>query len=359
MGQVCTRDTQNQNLCGYEDRDFYENEYGTLKPVGQNPEVRLKDSNFEQSHSPKYSVPVQDPQPAPIRQVGPPVAVSPPVQAQPVVANAIKNSDLRDSGYDVHANAQQFEQVKTMNMINPAAKSRLDSLKPFDAQSYPELMRTYSSYPQGQTPIKHKTQNWSYQGQMSKGVPHGFGRLISNDGYVIDGFFNEGQPHGAVRKVQVNGAYYEGGFNNNQQYHQKGTLVEANGVVTECDNWTNGLANGNTVIRNQNRVLYQGGMANGKKRGQGTWYDERNKCTDKGVFNDDFIEGEGTRIWDDGRVYVGTFKRGQEDGRGNYTYVDGRKFQGTFVNGRPNGEGILTTDNGRQNKVTFRDGRRV
>ena len=261
---------------------------------------------------------------------------------------------------EVHAAAQDFEVHAKVNQLHPAVSRRLDGMAKLTADSFPALKQKYiTGHTSVQIVINKKTRA-TYQGNMQKGVPHGFGRLIMTDGSMIEGYFNEGNPEGYIRRIESPSATcYEGEFRGGLA-NGRGTQIDDKGIVTDCNLWVNGLPTGHVVMRNpQGQIVFEGTMNNGKKVGMCNWYDEKIKAKISGNFVDDLLEGKGVKAFDNGQVYEGEFKKGVETGNGSLTFVDGRKFIGSFANGKPRGPGELQTDRGTKVKVTMKEGQRV
>ena len=53
-----------------------------------------------------------------------------------------------------------------------------------------------------------------------------------------------------------------------------------------------------------------------------------------------------TKRYDDGGVYVGTFKDGLQHGTGTYTLPNGYEYSGAWVNGEISGVGVAKFPNG-------------
>lgn len=284
-------------------------------------------------------------------------------QFNPTDSPAKKNVDTPIAASrieDSHAAATDFEVHTKVNQLHPSVSRRLDGLAKLSADGFPALKQKYITGHSSVQIVMNKKTRATYQGNMLKGVPHGFGRLISTDGSMIEGFFHEGNPDGYIRRIEAPGAScYEGEFKGGLA-NGRGTQTDDKGIVTDCNLWVNGLPTGHVVMRNpSNQVVFEGVMNNGKKSGPCTWYDEKIKARVRGNFVDDLLEGKGSKQYDNGQAYEGDFKKGLENGVGTLTFVDDRKFTGPFVNGKPNGAGELTTDRNTKVKVTFKDGVRV
>lgn len=261
---------------------------------------------------------------------------------------------------DVHVDAKNLEPATKMNGLNPNVQRRIDNLKPIRADDFPQLKSKYTSSQSSGQIVKDRKNQSTYQGQIYRGVPHGWGRYIQADGGLIEGFFEEGNPTGFIRRFAApHGSGYEGQFSNNN-YNGKGTMYDDKGFITECNTWVNGQPQGYQTIKNPTGlVIFEGSITNGKKNGKCSWYDEKQKALLVGEFKDDFLEGKGSKKFDNGQSYEGEFKKGVEEGKGTLTFVDGRKFEGPFTNGKANGKGTLITDTGKRLEQTWKDGKRI
>ena len=53
-------------------------------------------------------------------------------------------------------------------------------------------------------------------GQWKDGLPHGYGKLVYQDGSIYTGYFENGVPHGQGRFISSQGWYYEGDIEKEQ-----------------------------------------------------------------------------------------------------------------------------------------------
>ena len=329
MGQVCSRD---------DDVD---------KQAGNAP-ATVGHQNTGEPPKMKQAAPIQEPPKAEHH--------APPKEESPKHDNVTKlaKSEIED----VHINSKNLEPWPKMNQMNVSVQRKYDSLPQIRAENFNDLKQKYNmSQASGQI-VKDKTTGSTYQGQMFKGVPHGWGRCVLADGGLIEGFFEEGNPIGYVRRIAApNGAGYEGQFANNQP-NGKGTSFDEKCSV-DCNTWINGQAQGHQVIKNlSGQVILEGALNGGKKNGKCIWFDEKTKTKYVGEFKDDFLEGRGTKQLENGQTYEGDFRKGVEEGKGTLSFVDGRKFEGPFVGGKANGAGVLITDKGARVNQTWKDGKR-
>jgi hypothetical protein len=157
--------------------------------------------------------------------------------------------------------------------------------------------------------------------------------------------------------ITETGFYYEGFFRTGK-FHGTGRIINDQGWIIE-GLWEAGLLK-NGKITNFNRKVYQGDLQDlqphgkgsetspdfeyvgeffqGKKHGKGkvTWKD---KSSYSGDFNAGKIEGFGTHVWEDSQ-YTGQLKAGKMHGEGVYTWKDGRKYEGSFHAGLREGYGV-------------------
>lgn len=318
MGQVCTRDEN----------------------------VDRQEDDVNQARAPEHK------QPEPMRAAA--VASDSPNQDEKPKSIAASHIE------DMHVDAKIFEPYTKMHQLHSAVQRRLDSMTPLKAESHPSIKAKYSGVPPGTQVVKNTKNSATYQGQMSKGVPHGFGRWITADGGIIEGFFSEGQPDGFIRRITApHAATFEGEFRHNLA-NGNGYQIDEKGITTDCKTWVNGQPTGFSTMKTpQGQIIFEGSLDNGKKSGQCTFYDDKQKATFKGTFKNDKLEGKGNKVYDNGQVYDGEFKDGVEHGQGTLTFIDGRKFVGPFSSGRANGAGTLFTDSGKAIKQTWKDGKRA
>lgn len=325
-----------QQQFGQHQEDYYQNQPAGSAHIHQSqPNGNLVNSQFQGSFAGQQRESHLDTQPKDEIKFS---------QYQPIVEPEYKTSI--------------FDDVSQMNSMNAKVKQRYDKMNPMTPEQFPGYFQQYRSFSKTQKPIKHKSEFWTYEGQVKNSHPHGFGTMITSDGTLEQGFFNEGHPV-YIRRIQPNGEMFEGAFQD-RKYHGQGTKTESSGATMFCKNWIAGLPDGEAESKAPNgRVLFRGQFKQGKKHGPGESYDERRRCTDVGTFTNNEIEGDGKRYYDDGKVYIGKFRNGQEEGPGLVTLIDGRQIDGNFVAGMATGDGFLVKNNGQRIKQTFRNNRRV
>ena len=80
-----------------------------------------------------------------------------------------------------------------------------------------------------------------------------------------------------------------------------------------------------------------------------------------GSWKSDEMDGEGERVFGDGRVYKGAFKRGEPEGKGQMVTVNGEStYEGDFIAGKRHGFGKLyTKSSGEVYEGRFKDNRAI
>ena len=70
-------------------------------------------------------------------------------------------------------------------------------------------------------------------------------------------------------------------------------------------------------------------------------------------------KSQGTQIFDNGDIYIGTFKDGLKHGKGKLTTRNNRSYEGDWKNDKPHGFGINTFPNGKIYTGNFDKGKPV
>lgn len=277
-------------------------------------------------------------------------------------SNDRTNGQISPSSPVIEPNdTKDHDRLIKMNPVHQKVQENYTLLKPIKATDFMNLYKKYCNPSSKPEVIKIEATGDTYKGDVVKGVPQGWGQLVSLRGDLTEGYFQEGKPEGFVRRLSApTGAGYSGQLRLDKPIG-KGLAIDEKGYITECNTWKDGLTEGTTTITNPKKeIVFSGLTKEGKKNGQGAWKDEANKTEYIGIFVDDFLDGpDGEKKWENGQVYKGSFKKGVEDGKGSLTFVDGRKYFGPFVNGKAHGQGTLITDLGAPIVVQFREGKRI
>ncbi len=120
----------------------------------------------------------------------------------------------------------------------------------------------------------------------------------------------------------------------------------ASGSEYEGDVDSNGIPNGNGIIKYKNGDIYEGEIINGKANGKGS-FTSTNGNKYEGEWVDDKPNGSGKMVkLINGKKseYIGKVENGKKT-NGITTYEDGSKFEGEYQNGFRN-KGVFTNKNG-------------
>lgn len=215
-----------------------------------------------------------------------------------------------------------------------------------------------------------------YLGQWNlSGEQEGYGKLINQDGSLIEGYFQKNGFCNYGRYFFTNGTYYEGGMKNN--------LPSSEGILKFFDTdiysglWNNGKYHGKGSLQINNKLKYQGEFLddmfngegdlkysdpdeyfynykgkflNGKFDGEGLFKINKNQEKEfeeyKGNWKNGLPDGEGVYHWKNGNIYEGFYSEGKKTGKGKYTFNNGKCFyEGLWSNGKPNGKGSMNLEN--------------
>lgn len=77
-----------------------------------------------------------------------------------------------------------------------------------------------------------------------------------------------------------------------------------------------------TLFDERGQIIYSGEYSSGKMHGKGILSTKNG--TMKGNFHQDFLEGYGSFLWNDGKVYLGEFVRSQMSGFGKIYFPSGQ-----------------------------------
>ena len=68
--------------------------------------------------------------------------------------------------------------------------------------------------------------------------------------------------------------------------------------------------------------------------------------------------GKGVIVYDNGRVYEGTWQADKRDGRGFELYVSGHTYTGEYKDGKANGKGVYAWVNGEVYEGEWKNGKK-
>ena len=146
-----------------------------------------------------------------------------------------------------------------------------------------------------------------YEGELSNGIPNGYGNLTSDNGFKYVGQWVNGKMNGYGKATSPEGVY-EGGFKDNN-FHGEGALKSIDGW-NYVGGFKDNLEHGRGIYTWPNGNKYIGQLLNGKITGQGTIY------------------------YASGDRYSGDFLDGKRTGQGTFYWADGSSWAGEFLNGK-------------------------
>ena len=208
-----------------------------------------------------------------------------------------------------------------------------------------------------------------YEGEVSKGIPNGFGVLSYPFSYgkSVVGEWKVGKElntehydnDGNLIGKWVNGKWEltYGILCRNLKDRKTGWSEKCNDVLGSkfVGDIENMKPNGQGTLTLPNEYTYRGDFKDGKFHGQGTQiFSNRDKYV--GEFKSGKKHGKGTLSLTNGFKYVGKFKSGKKHGQGTLDLIDGGKYVGTFKNDKKSGSGTLTSPGGLKYVGEFKNG---
>ena len=208
-----------------------------------------------------------------------------------------------------------------------------------------------------------------YEGEVSKGIPNGFGVLSYPFSYgkSVVGEWKVGKElntehydnDGNLIGKWVNGKWEltYGILCRNLKDRKTGWSEKCNDVLGSkfVGDIENMKPNGQGTLTLPNEYTYRGDFKDGKFHGQGTQiFSNRDKYV--GEFKSGKKHGKGTLSLTNGFKYVGKFKSGKKHGQGTLDSIDGGKYVGTFKNDKKSGSGTLTSPGGLKYVGEFKNG---
>lgn len=218
-----------------------------------------------------------------------------------------------------------------------------------------------------------------YEGELSKGLKHGKGKLRYKDGSSYEGDWKHDTKEGNGIYVFPNGDIFEGQFVSDC-IEGEGKLTYKNGNIYQGQ-FMNNLFHGEGSYYYSDGNMYRGSYEEGKRCGQGRYtfcgggfyegefsndfrhgkglYFYPNGCKYEGEFNEDHRHGYGKYFYVNGDIYEGQFQNGHFNGKGKYTSKDGDIFEGEYKDDKKHGKGKITYRNGQVLHVEFVEGKEV
>ena len=144
------------------------------------------------------------------------------------------------------------------------------------------------------------------------------------------------------------------------EYENKEDEIEINTLLNfqKCIyygdyNHTKKECEGRGIQINLNKTHYIGFFSKGKKTNIGIYFFKNDKCTYKGYWKDNLMNGYGIYNFSDGSIYEGEWENNKRNGYGILTFPNGEKYIGDFKNGKIEGIGIFYYRNNRIYKGEF------
>ena len=185
-----------------------------------------------------------------------------------------------------------------------------------------------------------------YEGEFTNGVRQGYGIRCWPDGSKYEGDWEADMRHGKGTQEfagEEQGASYDGGWRDDTMSGE-GKYNFSDGTVYE-GNFLDGKFDGQGVRFWANGSQYIGLWRAGFRHGRGTFL--MNEFCGEGEWaNDEIVEGDGRKDFDDGSYYEGHFRQGQFDGQGTKCWADGFRYVGQWQEGKRHGYGTLVFENG-------------
>lgn len=137
--------------------------------------------------------------------------------------------------------------------------------------------------------------------------------------------------------LHIDDGIYEGEVNKRNKPHGYGKLVRNDGEVYEGE-WKYGKKDGKGTYTFANGERYEGAWRGGIMQGYGKYFWDDGSIYE-GQFRNGVIDGKGTITWEDGEIYTGNFVGEKKFGKGTHIYPNGDRYEGGVVGNRYYGEG--------------------
>lgn len=257
------------------------------------------------------------------------------------------------------AEPKEWEVVITPNPENARALKMYNLIPKRDPRGFGE---TRQANDPSRRIVKHLGKQVTFEGYVNtKNQPHGWGKMVLQNGEIMEGLFEAGKPSKHLRLFRHDSYMLEGEFNlQDLTLRGSGLMYKPDGTKITCENWKDNVPQGQIIETDaQGRKVFMGVKSPNQEK-QGPCEVVFGNFSIKANFKNDVIEGNGQKYYVDGRYYEGQLNKDfQEEGKGTLTFVDGRKFSGMFAKGLANSEGDFTTDTGKVVRQTWKDGKRV
>ncbi len=183
-----------------------------------------------------------------------------------------------------------------------------------------------------------------YKGDYVGGSPHGYGKLIFNDGRIYEGYWYNGNFNGEGTYTYEDGSVYHGQWEKGER-NGNGKHTYSDGSYYEGE-WKKSKFNGIGTFVYGNGSVYEGDWVDGKQDGKGT-LTFSDGSTYNGMWSAGERCGEGTLTYTNGNSYTGNWLHGKFNGYGTFLWANGDKFEGEWIDGNRTGYGKYTWANGK------------
>ena len=207
---------------------------------------------------------------------------------------------------------------------------------------------------EGHARIDRKKNGDVYEGEVSKNLPHGSGKVTYANGDRFEGGHRKGKRHGKGKLITKLGEVWTGEWKGKDKF--SGEVRLKNGAKFKGtfakDSW-----DGPVTVRYRNGDRYEGPVKNWKRNGKGKLKFKKGG-TFEGQFRNDVYSGKGVRVLACKDRISGSWKKGVSHGPVKIEYADGAVWEGVYKAGIPNGPARYMSKCGRFHfAVDYNDGR--
>ena len=182
--------------------------------------------------------------------------------------------------------------------------------------------------------------NFSFEGELKNGKPHGTGKGLFSSGGQYNGDWAEGLFSGEGSWENGKGERYTGSWKAGKK-EGKGTYQFADGTRYE-GMWKEDAPRGQGRRYLTDGSVYSGWWEGGQLNGEGTWKDGKGNRYE-GNWKAGQFHGKGTYFYKDGKNYSGTWNKNLRHGKGMMRWENGAIFVGTWIGGYISGQGSFTS----------------
>ena len=186
---------------------------------------------------------------------------------------------------------------------------------------------------EGHARIDRKKNGDVYEGEVSKGLPDGFGKFIYSNGDRFEGNHRKGKRHGQGKLTKKLGEVWTGEWKGKDRFSGEARLKNGaryKGVFTK------GAWDELVTVRYRNGDWYKGPVKNWKRNGTGKLKSKKGEVFE-GQFRNDIYSGKGVRTLACKDRISGSWKKGASHGPVKIEYADGAVWAGRHKSGLPNG----------------------